>query len=178
MPQHVPPPDECVERVRIGSLKQLDALIGERLTKETPRTHWEDANTHFQFGSVEEALDALCDPFLRQFLPHTDSKPTILTEIKEFRRYSSDLNTAWLVVEQLSGSLEVGLLVRRDRQRWIASFGAGNSAVASTATLAICIAALRMNGIEVEFVGEDLRGETGGALRVDSPILQQPLARP
>ena len=149
-------PAEAVEKVTIGSLRELDALIGERLTMETPRRHWEDANTHFQFGSVEEALDALSDPFVRQFLPRADSRPAILSEIKEFRRYSADLNSAWVLVEELSGSMEVPLLIRRDGQRWMASFGARHSATAPTATLAICIAALRLKGIEVEFLGEDL----------------------
>jgi len=149
---------EAVEKVTIGSLRELDALIGEHLMRETPRTHWEDANTHFQFGSVEEALDALSDPFVRQFLPHADSRPAILTEIKEFRRYSADLNSAWTLVEELSGSMEVPLLVRRDGPRWVASFGVRHSAAAPTATLAICIAALRLKGIEVEFVGDDLPG--------------------
>lgn len=157
------PSDEGFERVRIGSLKDLDALIGERVTKETPRTHWEDANTHFQFGSIEEALDALRDPFFREAVPHSNSTPTVLTEIKEFRRYSSDLNIAWDVVDQVSATLDIPLLMRRERERWLASFGSDHMATAGTPTLAICVAALRVKGIEVEFVGAELGDEHSSA---------------
>ena len=150
---------EGIERVQIGSLKELDALIGERVTKETPRTHWEDANTHFQFGSIEEALDALRDPFFREALPQANATPTMLTEIKEFRRYSSDLNIAWDVVDQVSAALDIPLLMRRERERWLAAFGSEHVAAARTPTLAICVAALRAKGVEVEFVGAELGDE-------------------
>lgn len=145
-----PTPEESRTLLRVGSLAALDALIGERLTGEKPRTHWEDANTHFQFGTVEEALEALHDPFFKQFVPAEEGKATVLTEVKEFRRYSSDLSTAWDVVDHVTRSLGAPLQVRRDTRSWIASFGPHPGVAAQTAPLAICLAALRAKGIEVE----------------------------
>jgi hypothetical protein len=173
MPQRASSSNVAVERVRIGSLKELDALIGQRLTNETPRTHWEDANTHFQFGSIEEALDALHDPFFRQFVPHPDSKPTMLREIKEFRRYSSDLNMVWDLIDRVSATLDTPLLVRRERERWLASFGGGTVAAARTPPVAICIAALRMTGIEVEFVGTELADEHSSHQSIPEPAIAE-----
>lgn len=136
--------------LRVGSLAALDALIGERLTGEKPQTHWEDARTHFQFSSVEEALEALHDPFFKQFASDEEGSATVLKEVKEFRRYSSDLSTAWEVVDQVTRSLGTPLQVRRETQRWVASFGPHPAVTAPTAPLAICLAALRAKGIAVE----------------------------
>src|SRR5436190_9941097 len=111
--------DDSQEQIRIVSLTELDALIGTRLTCETPRTHWEDGSTRFVFGSVEEALEALSDPYYRPFMPADAGAATVLTEIKEFRRYSSDLNAAWDVVESLGNTAEP-LQVRREVGGWMA----------------------------------------------------------
>jgi hypothetical protein len=145
--------DESTEHIPIASLAELDALVGTRLTGETPRTHWEDGHTHFVFSSVEEALEALRDPYYRNFMPADTNTTTVLTEIKEFRRYSSDLNAAWDVVETVGCTLEP-LQVHRSEQGWVASFGPGLAAVARTAPMAICVAALLAKGIIVEFSGE------------------------
>ena len=61
--------DESIERIRVGSLSELDALVGSRLTGETPTIHWEDGHTHFVFSSVEEALESLQDPYYQHFKP-------------------------------------------------------------------------------------------------------------
>jgi hypothetical protein len=145
--------DLMTEHICIASLLELDALVGTRLTGETPRTHWEDGHTHFVFSSVEEALEALRDPYYKNFMPADSNTTTVLTEIKEFRRYSSDLNAAWDVVETVGRTLDP-LQVRREESGWVASFGPGPVAVARTAPMAICVAALLARGIEVEFTGD------------------------
>ena len=142
--------EQKVQRVRLASLRELDALIGEKIVEETPHTHWEHAETRFQFESVEAALEALQDPYFKQFLPQEESKAAVLTEVKEFRRYSADLNAAWTLVERLSPKLDA-LYVKRDDGGWIAAFGSGPGVIAETAPLAICVAALRARDIEVEF---------------------------
>ena len=145
--------DELKERIRIASLTDLDALVGTRLTGETPVTHWEDGHTRFVFSSVEEAMEALRDPYYRHFMPADTNATTVLTEVKEFRRYSSDLNAAWDVVEAVSGALEP-LQVRCEANSWVASFGQRPPVVARTAPVAICVAALLARGIEIEFAGD------------------------
>src|SRR5262245_52206302 len=102
--------DELFEKVRIASLRDLDALIGTRVTQETPHTHWEDTRTHFQFSSVEEAIEALHDPYFQQFGP---SSSAVFTEVKEFRRYTRDLSAAWDVVESISQQAK-SLTMQRD----------------------------------------------------------------
>ena len=142
--------DEAKEHIRITSLAELDALVGTRLTGEKPRTHWEDGHTRFVFASVEEALEALRDPYYRHFMPADTTETTVLTEIKEFRRYSSDLNAAWDVVETVSRTMEP-LQMHREAKGWVAAFGKAPTVVAPTAPVAICVAALLARGIVVEF---------------------------
>ena len=142
--------EDAQETIRIASLAELDALVGSRLTGERPRTHWEDGHTRFVFATVEEAIEALRDPYYQHFMPADQSKTTVLTEIKEYRRYSSDLNAAWDVVETVSRTMEP-LQVRCEGNGWVASFGKAASVVAPTAPVAICIAALLAHGIAVEF---------------------------
>ena len=147
-----------LERIRIASLTDLDALVGTRLTGETPVTHWEDGHTLFVFSSVEEALESLQDPYYQHFKPPDPNAPRVLREIKEFRRYSTDLSAAWDVVESVSSPV-TPLQVACEADRWVASFGKGPAVVAESAPVAICMAALQARGIAVEFVDE---GPTSG----------------
>jgi Phage ABA sandwich domain len=139
--------DELIERVRVATLRDLDALVGTRLTQEIPLTHWEDSRTHFQFASIEEAIEALHDPYFQQFGPGSSA---VFVEVKEFRRYSADLGAAWDVVESLSQHTKP-LVVLRKAGKWSAAFGDGPSIEAKSAPLAICVAALLARGIAVEF---------------------------
>lgn len=141
--------DEAFERVTVTSLAELDALVCRRLTGETPRIYWEDSQTHMQFDSMSEALEALQDPYFRQFAPEAEQEPTVLTEVQEFRQYSSDLNVALDVLEQFSRRREV-LQMRREGNRWLATFGEAEPVAAATASIAVCLAALRARGVEVE----------------------------
>ena len=149
--------DESIERIRVASLSELDALVGSRLTGETPMTHWEDGHTHFVFSSVEEALESLQDPYYQHFKPPDPNAPRVLREVKEFRRYSTDLNAAWDLVETLSSPV-APLQVACEADRWVASFGKGPAVVAESAPVAICVAALHARGIAVEFVEENELG--------------------
>lgn len=139
--------DELIERVRVASLRELDALVGTRLTQETPITQWEDSRTHFRFPSVEEAIEALHDPYFQQFGP---SSAAVFVEVKEFRRYTENLDAAWDVVESLSQHTKPLIVIRR-AGKWSVSFGDGPSVEAGTAPLAICVAALLARGIAVDF---------------------------
>ncbi len=140
--------DAQCERVRVASLRELDALVGTRLTQETPITQWEDSRTHFRFASIEEAIEALHDPYFQQFGP---GSAAVFVEVKEYRRYSENLDAAWDVVESLSQQQTKPLVVLRRPGRWSAAFGDGPSVEAQTAPLAICVAALLAQGIVVEF---------------------------
>ena len=74
-----------------------------------------------------------------------------LSEIFEFRAYSSDMTLAWEVVERLTG-VDHPMVERREKRRWVASFGDGPSARARSAPVAICLAALLARRIAVDFV--------------------------
>lgn len=141
------------ERIRVGSLTELDALVGTRVTGERPISHWENRQTQFVFSSVEEAIEALGDPHYGSFMSADAAAPAVLIEIKEYRRYSSDLNAAWDVVETVTSAdkpLQVGVA----GERWVATFGEGPTVVAATAPVAICVAALRAKGVALEFAPE------------------------
>jgi hypothetical protein len=141
------------ERIRVGSLTELDALIGTRVTGERPVIRWENRQTQFVFSSVEEAIDALSDPHYSSFTCAESTALAVLTEIKEYRRYSSDLNAAWEIVEAVSRA-DKPLQVSVAGEGWVATFGEGPRAVAATAPVAICVAALRVKGVALEFAPE------------------------
>ena len=153
------------ERLRIASLKELDALVGKYLTKETPQIFWEEQQVCLRFDSIEEALEAMHDPYFQQFIPKDARQSSSLTEVQEFRAYSSDLNCAWEVVEQLSTEAEA-FHVRREKGQWIAAFGDRPETVSRSAPVAICLAALRVRGIEVELAMEWPQDAAPGHTRV------------
>ncbi len=136
-------------RVRVGTLRELDALIGKYLTGETPQTYWEDSHSYVRFDSIEEALNAMSDPYFQRCFPEGVRLDNELSEVFEFRAYSSDLTLAWEVVERLSGTINT-LRVRREKNRWVAAFGDGPAVSATAAPVAICLAALQTRGIEVD----------------------------
>ena len=137
------------DSIRVRSFAELDAVVGKHLTGETPRVHWVDTHTHFQFESVEEAVESVDDPFFRQFVHREGPATTVLMEVREFRPYSTDLLTAWELVTHLSHSLEP-LLIRHEGTQWQGAFGNREFISAPTAAAVICLAALRARGIEVE----------------------------
>ena len=155
--------DEAPRSIRVRSLSELDALVGKYLTGETPCVHWVNNNTEFQFNSVEEAVEAVNDPFYRQLVEHDEPGTTVLMEVREFRRYSTDLAIAWELVWHLSHRLEP-LLVRRNDEIWEGAFGSRDFVSAPTAAVAICLAALRARGIEVECQIEPAPGNPAAGL--------------
>ena len=140
-------------RVRVETLRELDALVGKYLIGEDPQTYWEDSHSFLRFDSIEEALNAMADPYFQRCFPEGVRLDNELSEVFEFRAYSSDLSLAWEVVERLSGTVNT-LRVKREKNRWVAAFGDGPAASASSAPVAICLAALRTRGIEVDFAEE------------------------
>ena len=141
--------EDAPQTVRVRTLGELDALVGKYLTGETPCVHWVNSNTDFWFDSVEEAVEAVNDPFFHQFARPTDSTTTVLTEVRVFRRYSTELSLAWELVGYLTHGTEP-LLVRRAGETWESAFGDREFIAAPTAPMAICLAALRTRGVEVE----------------------------
>ena len=134
--------------VRVESLPELDALIGRYITGEEPSVHWEDSHAHMRFESAEEALEALREPYFQQFIPVTVRATTVLREVQEFSPYASDLAVAWKVVEKVANTRQP-FRIWRERHLWCAAFGEFPPSKADTAPAAICIAALRLRGLEV-----------------------------
>ncbi|HEV7867343.1 MAG TPA: hypothetical protein VGO90_06655 [Chthoniobacteraceae bacterium] len=142
--------ENVTERHKVESLAELDALVGRYLTGEEPQTHWEDSHAQLRFDSIEEALEALRDPYFQQFIPEEDRARTILREVREFPAYSSDLDLAWQVVEKMSNRADA-LLIVQEQGMWRACFGTWPSVTAETPALAICVAALMARGLDIDF---------------------------
>ena len=138
-----------MERLRVASLKELDALVGKYLTKETPQVFWEEQQVCLRFDSIEEALEAMHDPYFQQFIPKDARPHSSLTEVHEFRAYSSDLNCAWEVIDQLSTDGEA-FQIHKEQGKWCAAFGESAKVASHSAPVAICLAALLARGIDVE----------------------------
>ena len=141
--------EDTTERISVSSLAELDALVGKYLTGETPHVQWVDTRTLFEFESVEEAVESVNDPFFQQFVEGQSSATTVLMEVRKFRRYSSELTTAWELVAHLTHNLEP-LHIWGEGVRWEAAFGNREPIPAQSAPVAVCLAALRARGIEVE----------------------------
>ena len=141
--------ETTTERLRVTSLKELDALVGKYLTKETPRIFWEEQQVCLRFDSIEEALEAMHDPYFQQFIPKDALPHSSLTEVHEFRAYSADLNSAWEVVELLAANAGP-FQVNRENGLWVAGFGEHPKATSRSAPIAICLAGLRARGIDVD----------------------------
>ena len=139
----------------IRALQELDALVSEHVMGERPSVHWEDSLGHFQFDSRDEALEAMSDPLVKEFLPEDNLESLTIHEVKEFSPYSSQLGEAWKVVEHLG--LEK-VKIERAGESWRAAFGICQEIEAPTPAVAICLAALRCRGMEVkvetDFVSE------------------------
>jgi hypothetical protein len=136
------------EHLTVGTLAELDALIGERVMGASPQVYWEDSYANQRFNSLEEALAAMRDPYFQLFIPENARAEAVLAEVREFPAYSSKIATALEVVERYSADGE-SLLLRQKNHYWIAAFGEHSECRASTAATAICLAALRARGIAV-----------------------------
>ena len=138
--------------VKVASCAELDAMVGAHITSEVPRTHWEDSHAHLRCATFEEALEAMRDPRLQPFSPQERNPDALLREVHVYREYTTSLDLAWEVVEKLipeHGHLNVG----RDGSRWVVAFGEHPPATGVSMPLAICLAGLRVCGIEVELSG-------------------------
>ena len=136
-------------RVRVTSLTQLDALVGEHVTRDMPEVAWQDSYGLFCFNSRDEAEEAIQNAYYRLFRPDLDWDAATIEEIRRFPAYSSDLTAAWEVVEHL-GAESRQTEIRRQGDVWRATFS-GAEAFAPTPALAICLAGLRARGIDPIF---------------------------
>ncbi len=141
--------DTFLDHVTVGSLTELDALVGERVMGDTPSIFWEDSYANQRFSSLEEALDAMRDPYFQLFIPERERAGAVLSEVREFPAYSSHISTALEIVERFSAAGEA-LHLRQKHEWWIASFGSHAESRAPTAAAAICLAALRVKGLHAE----------------------------
>ena len=116
-------------------------------TFEDARRYWWRVRAVDTVGNASESPIGTFDLRTHAISYRLDNE---LSEVFEFRAYSSDLSLAWEVVERLSGTVNT-LRVKRERNRWVAAFGDGPAVSASSAPVAICMAALRTRGIEVDF---------------------------
>lgn len=144
-------------RVKVASLAEIDAMVGAHITNEVPKTHWEDLHAHLRCETFEEALEAMGDPYFQQGMPPDRSASALLREVHVYREYSTKLDVSWEVVERLTDA-NVALAVKQESGRWIVAFGPHPAASAVTAPLAICLAGLRVCGVEVELTATPALG--------------------
>lgn len=137
-----------ITRVSVAFPAQLDALVGWNVLGESPEIYWEDSYSLFQFGSEKEAADAIRDPYYQLFLPEADWSSAGVRKVQVFKPYSSDPKAAWDIIEHIAKEKELSL--KNIEGMWAASFGDHPQVSAKTAAVAICLAALRACGIEVE----------------------------
>ena len=136
-------------RIRVASLSQLDALVGESVTRDEPEVAWQDSYGLFRFTSRDEAEEAITNSYYRLFRPDLDWDSATVEEVRLYPAYSSDLMAAWAIVERL-GDESRQAEIRRQGDFWRAAFS-GTEAFASTPAMAICLAALRTRGIDPVF---------------------------
>jgi hypothetical protein len=133
-------------RIYIASLCQVDALVGECVTGDAPEIVWQDSYGLFRFPSREEAEEAIHQSYYQLFRPDLDWDAASVDEVRRFPPYSSDLMSAWGVLERLAAEARQPE-IRRQGNSWRAAFS-GAEATAATPALAICLAALRARGID------------------------------
>jgi hypothetical protein len=141
--------DILLEHVTLGALSDLDALVGARVMGVTPRVYWQDSYANQRFDTLEEALAAMRDPYFQLFIPERERAEAVLVEVREFPPYSSKIAVALEIVTHFSAAGEA-LLLRCKNHWWVASIGGHPESRARTAAAAICLAALRVKGFDVE----------------------------
>jgi hypothetical protein len=139
----------------IATLSALDELIGDRIMQEEPEICWQDIHGVFSFESELEARSALQDPYYQRFLPDVDWSETVIQRVKTYRPYTSDLDLAWLAVEKLVPSCGP-LQISRHAGLWTACFRNGQGGNSRNICIAICLAALEVNGYQVELDADRL----------------------
>ncbi len=140
--------------VKIESLEQLDAMVGRYVMHDSPEIYWEHTCSHWRFDNLSEALDALNDPFFAKLVPEGSRRDPAVTEVREFPPYSKELPVAMKVVERLSGE-QYPLQLCAAGRCWCACFGEDDQVEAASAAVAICLAALRSRGIDVDLADND-----------------------
>jgi hypothetical protein len=140
----IPKPESGVYQIR--ELTELDALAAEHVAEELPEVYWEDSYARFRFETLAEALEALRDPLIQGFLPREQLATTVIEEIREFPPYSACFATAWTLVDKLS---HLSFSLDRQTQFWTATFGSVRSPQTASAPVAICLAALKVKGLDV-----------------------------
>ena len=136
-------------RMRVAALSQIDALIGEYVTGDPPEVAWQDSYGLFRFSSRDEAEEAISNSYYRLFRPDLDWESATIEEIRRFPAYSTNLMSAWEIVDLL-GAESRQIEIRRQGDSWRAAFSS-SEAFAPTPSLAICLAALRARGIDPIF---------------------------
>jgi hypothetical protein len=97
------------------------------------------------------------DPYFQLFIPERERADAVLSEVREFPRYSAEIGTALEIVERYSAAGEA-LHLRQKQEWWIASFGSHLESRAHSAAAAICLAALRVKGMHVELRDSNAKG--------------------
>lgn len=154
------------EFLRVATLGELDALVGDHVSEEQPEVFWEDSHGCFQFHSEVEALRALADPYFQRFLPDVDWRKTAIREVRLHRRFSVDAHANWDLAEKAIARFGP-LLVWREVGRWHAAFGSTPDAEARNPLVVVCLASLSAAGVRVQMDHNRIDSElnqTAGAM--------------
>jgi hypothetical protein len=137
------------EPLRVATLAELDALVGEHVMREKPEVYWEDSHGYFQFHSEVEARQALRDPYYQRFLPPLDWSKTLIREVRVYPRYSSDSAANWRLADAAIEAFGP-MLMWRANGRWHVAFGTFPDAAARHPMTAMCFGALSARGVPVQ----------------------------
>lgn len=151
---------------KVATLAELDALVGEHVVMETPELHWEDSHGTFQFETEAEARNAIHDPYYQNFLPDVDWAETIVRQVRTYRAYATDIVAFWRMVAAVSES-HGALKLTRDCGQWCAGFGKGTECRAHSPQIAVCLAALKAQGLKVDVDHARIERQLGIVLGVE-----------
>lgn len=150
------------EAHRITCLSELNMLVGTYVTGERPETFWEDSHGYFQFHTEMEARRALSDPYYQRFLPNVDWSCTVIREVRIYRPYASDAVANWQMVEHAVRS-HGPVVIWKQGGRWHAAFGTYPPGDGRVPMIAICLAALRACGMELQVDHDRIDAEVSNA---------------
>jgi hypothetical protein len=139
-------PKPAPGKYRLRELADLDELTATHITEEGPKVYWEDTHARFRFETLNEALEAMRDPLIQGFLPGERLASAVIEEVREFPPYSACFVTAWKIIEKFA---DLPFSLDRKSELWVARFGEYQSPAVISPTVAICIAGLRVKGIDV-----------------------------
>lgn len=153
------------DRIKM-TLREIDAAVAERVMGWSPddyryRAVEVDGGCRLQIGVNMELSEAqsISDRHNNDLLIRCGRLGRMMPEVANIPEYSTDIAPAWEVFSHFAALGLLGFIkydaLRRDGEcKWTVVFGNHERSDANSAQVAICLAALRAVGVDVEVSGE------------------------